>query len=92
MGKRALRRLGFRAHRAHRAADLFRRHDLRSFEQLAPLWGEEERYILASRDAAQTMDKLLSADLASMRPGEGEDWDRDADEAERRARQVEEEN
>ncbi len=92
MGGRALRRLGFRAYRAHRATDFFRKHDLKSFEDLAPLWGEEERYILASRDAAQTMDRLLAADLERMKPGQAEDWDREADEAERRAREVEEEN
>ena len=83
-GRRALRSLGFRAHSAHRAAELFRRHDLRSFEALAPLWGEEERYILASRDAAETMDRLLAADLEQIGPG-AESWDAAADEAERRA-------
>ncbi len=50
---------------------IFRRHDRRSFEELRPVWGQEEAYILASRDAAQTMDKLLSADLARLRPGDG---------------------
>jgi glutathione-regulated potassium-efflux system ancillary protein KefC/glutathione-regulated potassium-efflux system protein KefB len=83
MGRRALKRLGFRAHTAHRAASIFRRHDLRSFERLAPLWGQEDRYILASRDAAETMDRLLAADLEQRR---GEPWDETADEADRRAR------
>jgi glutathione-regulated potassium-efflux system ancillary protein KefC/glutathione-regulated potassium-efflux system protein KefB len=71
LGATALQKLGFRAHRAHRAASFFRRHDRRSFEELRPVWGQEEAYILASRDAAKTMDKLLAADLARMRPGEG---------------------
>ena len=35
------------------------------------MWGQEEAYILASRDAAQTMDRLLNADLHRMRPGDG---------------------
>ena len=87
LGRRALMRLGFRAHRAYRAADLFRRHDLRAFEQLAPLWGEEERYILASRDAAETMDKLLAADLQQTRPVDA--WDEDRDEDDKRAQDVE---
>jgi monovalent cation:proton antiporter-2 (CPA2) family protein len=90
LGRRALQRLGWRAHTAHRAADFFRRHDTRSFERLAPLWGEEERYILASRDAAETMDKLLAADLEHLKPG-GDAWDEADDEAERRAREVAEE-
>jgi glutathione-regulated potassium-efflux system ancillary protein KefC/glutathione-regulated potassium-efflux system protein KefB len=71
LGATALQKLGFRAHRAHRAASFFRRHDRRSFEELRPVWGQEEAYILASRDAAKTMDKLLAADLARMRPGDG---------------------
>ncbi|HEX5378375.1 MAG TPA: cation:proton antiporter, partial [Phenylobacterium sp.] len=65
MGERALKRLGFSPKRAHRAAGLFRQHDEASFDRLAPMWGED-RYILASRDAAETMDRLLRADLEQM--------------------------
>ena len=76
LGSTALQKLGFRAHRAHRAAAFFRRHDRRMFEELRPMWGQEEAYILASRDAAQTMDRLLNADLHRMRPGDGSGaWD-----------------
>ena len=65
MGERALKKLGFSAKRAQKAAGLFRKHDLAAFERLAPLWGEE-RYILASRDANETMERLLRADLEQM--------------------------
>lgn len=76
LGSTALQKLGFRSHRAHRAAAFFRRHDRRMFEELRPMWGQEEAYILASRDAAQTMDRLLNADLHRMRPGDaGGAWD-----------------
>jgi glutathione-regulated potassium-efflux system ancillary protein KefC/glutathione-regulated potassium-efflux system protein KefB len=76
LGTTALQKLGYRAHRAHRAASIFRRHDRRTFEDLRPIWGQEEAYILASRDAAQTMDRLLSADLARLRPGDAAGaWD-----------------
>lgn len=75
LGVTALRRLGFRAHRAHRAADYFRRHDHRTFEELRPMWGQEEAYMLASRDAAQTTERLLAADLARMKPGGEDSWD-----------------
>ena len=75
LGVTALRSLGFRAHRAHRAADYFRTHDLRAFEELRPMWGQEEAYMLASRDAAQTTERLLAADLARMKPGGEEGWD-----------------
>jgi glutathione-regulated potassium-efflux system ancillary protein KefC/glutathione-regulated potassium-efflux system protein KefB len=76
LGTTALQKLGYRAHRAHRAGAIFRRHDRKSFEDLRPVWGQEEAYILASRDAAQTMDKLLNADLARLRPGDAAgSWD-----------------
>lgn len=75
LGVTALRSLGFRAHRALRAADYFRRHDRRTFEDLRPMWGQTEAYLLASRDAAQTMDRLLQADLAKMKPGAADGWD-----------------
>jgi monovalent cation:proton antiporter-2 (CPA2) family protein len=76
LGTTALQKLGYRAHRAHRAGAIFRRHDRKSFEDLRPVWGQEEAYILASRDAAQTMDRLLTADLARLRPGDATGaWD-----------------
>lgn len=72
LGERTLKRLGFSAKRAHRAAGLFRKHDEASFDRLAPVWGEE-RYILASRDANETMERLLRADLEQMEIDEDED-------------------
>jgi glutathione-regulated potassium-efflux system ancillary protein KefC/glutathione-regulated potassium-efflux system protein KefB len=66
MGIKTLRALGFRAERANRAGALFRAHDLKVFDKLAPDAGEEERFILAARDASRTMDRLLAADMASL--------------------------
>ncbi|HUO22089.1 MAG TPA: monovalent cation:proton antiporter-2 (CPA2) family protein [Caulobacteraceae bacterium] len=76
LGVRTLRVLGFRAHRAYRAGSLFRQHDLRAFNELAPVAGEEERYILAVRDSQSTMERLLKADLDRLRPDYvDEAWD-----------------
>ncbi len=68
MGAKTLQALGFRPERAKRAATLFRAHDLKVFNKLAPLAGEEERFILAARDAQNTMDRLLAADMESLDP------------------------
>ena len=65
-GVKTLKALGLPATRAKRAADLFRSHDLKVFNKLAPLAGEEERFVLAARDAQNTMDRLLAADLESL--------------------------
>jgi glutathione-regulated potassium-efflux system ancillary protein KefC/glutathione-regulated potassium-efflux system protein KefB len=75
LGVKALKKLGFRAHRAWRAGAFFRRHDRRQFEELRPMWGQEEAYLLASRDAAETMNRLLAADLARMKPDAEGGWD-----------------
>ena len=66
MGVKTLKMLGVRADRANRAASLFRAHDLKVFNKLAPVAGEEERFILAARDASHTMDRLLAADIESL--------------------------
>ena len=72
MGKKTLMALGFRSERATRAANLFRAHDLKVFNKLAPVAGEEERFILAARDAQNTMDRMLAADMESLAEEGGE--------------------
>jgi monovalent cation:proton antiporter-2 (CPA2) family protein len=67
LGARTLRALGFRANRADRAANLFRAHDLKAFEKLAPMSGQEDNYVMAVRDAAATMDRLLKADMDTLK-------------------------
>jgi glutathione-regulated potassium-efflux system ancillary protein KefC/glutathione-regulated potassium-efflux system protein KefB len=73
-GRRALVRVGVPERRALKAAILFRDHDAALFEKLAPLAGEEERYILATRDSRETMERLLRAELERT-DDEGDDGD-----------------
>ncbi|MDP3868461.1 cation:proton antiporter [Phenylobacterium sp.] len=63
MGKRALMRLGFSERRAVGAAAAFRKLDRKLFETLAPAYGQEENYVLASRDSTETMERLLNAEM-----------------------------
>lgn len=71
----ALRRAGQRAHQAERAVKLFKRHDLRQFEELAPMYGDDERYILAARERASLTEELLRTDMArSGVTAAGEGW------------------
>ena len=63
MGKRALMRLGFSERRAAGAAAAFRKLDRKLFETLAPAYGQEENYVLASRDSTETMERLLNAEM-----------------------------
>lgn len=76
LGRMALERLGVRAHQAHRAAAIFRRHDKRLFEKLRPLWGDEEGFILASRQSARTLERLLAAERLGEQAGDPDGgWD-----------------
>jgi glutathione-regulated potassium-efflux system ancillary protein KefC/glutathione-regulated potassium-efflux system protein KefB len=65
-GRRALVKLGVPERRALKAAVVFRDHDKQLFEKLAPLAGEEERYVMASRDSRETTEKLLQAEMARL--------------------------
>jgi monovalent cation:proton antiporter-2 (CPA2) family protein len=79
LGVETLRALGWRAYRAERAGRFFRRHDERMFEELRPLWGDQERFTLATRESSPRMDDLLRSDAERMAPvSAGDDWDTDA--------------
>ncbi|RAK64954.1 monovalent cation:proton antiporter-2 (CPA2) family protein [Phenylobacterium kunshanense] len=65
-GRKALLGLGLSERRAGHAVSLFREHDQKLFDKLAPVAGEEERYIMATRDSRATMEKLLRAEMQRM--------------------------
>ncbi len=72
MGRRALLKLGLSERRASRAATLFREQDDKLFKQLAPLAGEEESYTMAARDARETTERLLRAEMQKIADEEDE--------------------
>ncbi|WP_309606140.1 monovalent cation:proton antiporter-2 (CPA2) family protein [Phenylobacterium sp.] len=63
-GRRALLKLGLTERRAARAAGLFREQDQAIFTQLAPIAGEEDRYVMAVRDSRDTTERVLRAEMA----------------------------
>ena len=63
MGRKALLKLGLSERRAARAAAIFREQDDRFFKELAPVAGQEEDYIMAARDARETTERLLRAEM-----------------------------
>lgn len=76
IGRTALEKLGLRAHQAYRAAAIFRRQDKRLFNELRPIRGDEEGFVLASRQSAQTLEKLLTAERYGTLIGDGDrGWD-----------------
>jgi glutathione-regulated potassium-efflux system ancillary protein KefC/glutathione-regulated potassium-efflux system protein KefB len=77
-GRRALLKLGLSERRASRAAGLFREQDAELWKQLAPLAGEEDRYVMASRDSRETTEKVLRAEMARIAAEEAEEETRAA--------------
>lgn len=82
MTAKALTQLGFSAAKAKKTVDLFRAYDKKTFDDLRPLWGEEEAYILASREASRTTERLLRGDIERLRPAGDADGAQDATEKE----------
>jgi monovalent cation:proton antiporter-2 (CPA2) family protein len=72
MGRRALLKLGLSERRAARAAAMFREQDDVFFKQLAPVAGQEERYLMAARDARETTERLLRAEMQKIAEEEDE--------------------
>ena len=72
MGRKALLKLGLGERRASRAAALFREQDDKFFKQLAPIAGEEEAYTMAVRDARETTERLLRAEMQKIAEEEDE--------------------
>jgi monovalent cation:proton antiporter-2 (CPA2) family protein len=62
-GRRALLKLGVTERRASRAASLFREQDAEIFKQLAPIAGAEDQYTMAVRDARETTERVLRAEM-----------------------------
>ncbi|TCZ53143.1 monovalent cation:proton antiporter-2 (CPA2) family protein [Roseicella aquatilis] len=74
-GVEALRRLGLPAYEAERAGRLFRRHDLRTMQRLAPMRGDDTRYSLAVREASAQLLRVLERDRERARRATDEGWD-----------------
>lgn len=87
-GRRALVHLGIGERRALKAAVVFREHDQALFKKLQPAYGEEERYIMATRASRETFEKLIRAEMARI-PDDDEDQAAEAAGADETPRRVE---
>jgi voltage-gated potassium channel Kch len=88
-GVEALRRLGMPAYEAERAGRLFRRHDRRAMERLAPIRDDATRYGLAVREASQRLLEVLERDRDRGRAVMDDGWDATALREEAQARRTE---
>jgi monovalent cation:H+ antiporter-2, CPA2 family len=77
VGVDALRALGFRAHRAQRAAQAFQRHDETALREMAVIRRERQKdWFKTVRERGQELERVLQIDLAE-RDVRDDAWDND---------------
>jgi monovalent cation:proton antiporter-2 (CPA2) family protein len=76
LGVEALKLLGIRAHRAHRAARTFKRHDEQAVQQMAHLTDDETVLIARSRQLSEELEQILRSDTrGNITPEVDRAWD-----------------
>jgi CPA2 family monovalent cation:H+ antiporter-2 len=75
MGVDALKLLGHRAYRAHRAARTFKRHDERALGELAGAREDRIRYLSLAREHISALERLMLSDLEDKALETDKGWD-----------------
>ncbi|MBE9167968.1 glutathione-regulated potassium-efflux system protein KefC [Pleurocapsales cyanobacterium LEGE 06147] len=75
MGVEALKLLGFRAYKAHRAARTFKKHDEQALHEMANLTEDETVLIARSRQLAKELEQLLRSDDRDLTREVDRAWD-----------------
>jgi len=75
LGADALRLLGFRAYRAHRAAQRFLRHDEESVRELTDRRADRSVYVSAARQRIEELERMFEADRAEPALDRDSGWD-----------------
>ena len=74
MGRDILQALGFRAHRAHRLAERFRKHDVASVSDMAKHAGDEEAFISETRKSRELLEQLMKEEHQDAPDESDEHW------------------
>lgn len=75
LGIDVMRLLGFRAHRAHRAAQTFLKHDENALRDLAKLHKDRKEYLNAAREYIAELEEIIQADKAEPDLERDAGWD-----------------
>jgi monovalent cation:H+ antiporter-2, CPA2 family len=75
LGADALQLLGFRAYRAHRAAQRFLTHDEESVRELTSRRSDRGLYVSAARQRIEDLERMFEADRAETGLDRDEGWD-----------------
>jgi glutathione-regulated potassium-efflux system ancillary protein KefC len=88
IGRAALEQLGVDRYEARERADRFRRHNLRSLEQLLPQFSDEAQRLSASRAAREELEQQMQRDRSALDHLGQSGWSQDEQAAEERASHV----
>ena len=75
LGVDVLRALGFRAHQAHRAAQLFKEHDEKSVRDLAQFWEDDDVYFNEARRHIEAFDRMFASDATGHHSEADRGWE-----------------
>lgn len=75
MGVEALKLLGFRSYKAHRAARTFKFHDEQALQEMAHVAGDETVVIARIRQLAKELEQLLRSDERDLAHDVDRSWD-----------------
>ena len=75
LGVDVLRSLGFRAHQAHRAAQVFKKHDESAVRDLAQYWDDDARYFSEARRHIDAFDRMFASDAPGRRALNDRGWE-----------------
>ncbi|MCH7773396.1 MAG: cation:proton antiporter [Bacteroidetes bacterium] len=78
MGIDAMRMLGVRAYRAHRAAKTFLKHDEKALRELSLMHGDKKEYLSAARQYIAELEELIQSDDTDPELERDAGWDIDS--------------
>ncbi|MBW4482326.1 MAG: glutathione-regulated potassium-efflux system protein KefC [Tildeniella torsiva UHER 1998/13D] len=75
LGAEALKLLGFRAYHAHRAARIFRHHDIKAMRDMAEIEGDMPKLVARSQQLSADLKDVLQSDVYDLPREVDQAWD-----------------
>jgi glutathione-regulated potassium-efflux system ancillary protein KefC len=79
VGRRALEALGVRPYEARERADVFRRHNLRTLEEILPVWSNEAERVSAAKASREQLERQMERDRADLERHSSVGWRPESD-------------
>jgi voltage-gated potassium channel Kch len=75
LGIDVLRALGMRGHQAHRAAQVFKKHDESSLRELAQFWEDDDIYFSEAKKRIDAFDSMFASDESPKKSTSDRGWE-----------------